>query len=198
MTESKKPTREKIIAATIESIEMDGIQDITIRKIAERAQVNIAAINYHFSSKKNLLKETLGTTLDNLFNDWEDLLEKEPFDIKKTLSFILFELLSGQYRFPNITKAHIYDGLIHNNYENDFFRRFEAFLDTFINKLSKNNPGKTEKMKLTVIQLFSACIMPGMLPGLYNAFPDYDMSKPEKQQEYVDFLTEHYIVEFLP
>lgn len=198
MSLSELSTREKIIDATIESIEEDGIQDVTIRKIAEKAQVNVAAVNYHFSSKKNLLRETLKTTLDNLFIDWEELLRKEPFDLKKTLSFILLELLSGQYRFPNITKAHIYDGLIHSNYENEFFRRFGAFLDTFINKLNDHNSGKTGRMKLSIIQLFSACIMPGMLPGLYHAYPDYDLSRPDKQQEYVAFLIEHYIAEFLP
>lgn len=194
MTQSE--TRNKIIEATIECIEEEGIQDVTVRKIAEKAQVNVAAVNYHFSSKSNLLRETLNTTLDNLFLDWEELLKKEDFNVRESLTFILNEMLSGPYRFPNITKAHIYDGFIHGNYDNDFFSRFAKFLNKLLGKLEENNPGKTDQMKIAIIQLFSAAVTPSLLPGLYQAFPDQDLSDPNKQQDYIRILIDHYIGDF--
>ncbi len=197
MPEPGKSTRDKIINATIESIEENGIQDVTIRKIAQKAQVNVAAVNYHFSSKKNLLDATLKTTLDNLFIDWEIMLNKDDFDIRECLSFMLHELLSGPYRFPNITKAHIYDGFTHNNFENDFFKRFSAFLNLLISKTETKNPGKSRQMRMAVIQLFSASLLPGLLPGLFGAFPQNDLSDSKNQDEYITFLIDHHISDFL-
>ncbi|NMD43626.1 MAG: helix-turn-helix transcriptional regulator, partial [Firmicutes bacterium] len=40
----------------VEIIGREGNLNVTIREIAERAAVNIAAINYHFSSKENLIE----------------------------------------------------------------------------------------------------------------------------------------------
>ena len=46
MEEKDDPAKSKIIAATIDCIEREGIQTLTIRKIAREAGVNSAAINY--------------------------------------------------------------------------------------------------------------------------------------------------------
>ncbi|MGO1033510.1 TetR/AcrR family transcriptional regulator, partial [Clostridioides difficile] len=35
--------------------EVDDIEEITVRKIAERANVGVGLINYHFKTKDNLL-----------------------------------------------------------------------------------------------------------------------------------------------
>lgn len=197
MPQPGNTTRDKIITATIDSIEENGIQDVTVRKIAQKAQVNVAAVNYHFSSKKNLLEEALKTTLDNLFIDWEEILDKNDFDIRECLSFMLHELISGSYQFPNITKAHIYDGFVHYNFENEFFKRFSAFLNLLLSKMEDKNPGKSRPMKMAVIQLFSASILPGLLPGLFGAFPQLDLSDSKNQNEYISFLIDHYISDFL-
>ncbi len=197
MQQPGNTTRDKIIIATIDSIEDNGIQDVTIRKIAQKAHVNVAAVNYHFSSKKNLLEEALKTTLDNLFIDWEEMLNKDDFEIRECLTFMLHELLSGAHRFPNITKAHIYDGFIYNDFENEFFKRFSAFLDLLISKIQYKNPGKSRQLKMVVIQLFSASLLPGLLPGLFEAFPQHDLSDSKNQNEYITFLIDHYISDFL-
>ncbi len=54
----KSNIKEKIIATTINLIkESDGfIENITMRKIAENADVAVGLINYHFKSKENLIE----------------------------------------------------------------------------------------------------------------------------------------------
>ena len=50
--------KEKIIDATVSLIESsDGlIENITMRAIAQKADVAVGLINYHFTSKKNLIE----------------------------------------------------------------------------------------------------------------------------------------------
>ncbi|GEM_PF-1533725 len=48
-------TRAAICAAAEEMYAMNGIDGVTTRALAERAKVNMAAINYHFGNKDNLM-----------------------------------------------------------------------------------------------------------------------------------------------
>ena len=58
-----KATREQIIAVTLQAIQQEGLAALTIRQIADRAGVNVAAVNYHFGSKDALVGEVLGELL---------------------------------------------------------------------------------------------------------------------------------------
>jgi AcrR family transcriptional regulator len=57
MAEEKNDTRSKIIEAAAEIIGRERNLNLTIREIANRAEVNIASVNYYFGSKENLLTE---------------------------------------------------------------------------------------------------------------------------------------------
>lgn len=48
---NSEPVEIKIIEAAIECIEQFGLKGATNRRIAEKAGVNLAAINYYFRSK---------------------------------------------------------------------------------------------------------------------------------------------------
>jgi len=59
-------TKEKIIKTTMTMIAEEGLQSITIRKIAAKAGVNVAAVNYHFGCKNAVINESLSTVTDLL------------------------------------------------------------------------------------------------------------------------------------
>ena len=54
-------TKQKILKATLKILESEGIQKLTVRKIAAEAGVNVAAVNYHFGSKDQVVFEALQT-----------------------------------------------------------------------------------------------------------------------------------------
>lgn len=66
-------TKERIIRVTMDMIAEEGLQNITIRKIAARAGVNVAAVNYHFGSKDVLINEALRNVIDQLKSAFEYL-----------------------------------------------------------------------------------------------------------------------------
>lgn len=54
MDEQPASTKERILAVAGDIFGEKGFKDTTIRLIAERARVNVAAINYHFRDKESL------------------------------------------------------------------------------------------------------------------------------------------------
>jgi TetR/AcrR family transcriptional regulator, regulator of cefoperazone and chloramphenicol sensitivity len=50
-------TRVKLLAAAVEIFADNGYRDATIAEICQRAETNIAAVNYHFGSKEALYSE---------------------------------------------------------------------------------------------------------------------------------------------
>ncbi len=59
MTEYPQTTKERILEAAGDIFGREGFKATTIRRIAEAAQVNIAAINYHFRDKEGLYAAVL-------------------------------------------------------------------------------------------------------------------------------------------
>ena len=88
MADSNK-TKEKILIVTEELILNNGIEKVSIRNIAKEASVNIASINYYFSSKRDLLTEILKRKLDALKGDLlEALIHTKKFETHKPHEFI--------------------------------------------------------------------------------------------------------------
>ncbi len=57
MVENASPTKDKLLAAAEQLFARKGFGEVSIRELAASADVNIAAINYHFHSKENLFHE---------------------------------------------------------------------------------------------------------------------------------------------
>ena len=59
MSDQTIPTKERMLRSASLIFGKKGFKDATIRMIAQAAQVNIAAINYHFQGKKGLYEAVL-------------------------------------------------------------------------------------------------------------------------------------------
>jgi AcrR family transcriptional regulator len=73
MTKSFKPsltssTEEKIIAAAMEVFIAHGYHGARMREIAQKANTNLALLNYYFRSKENLFKTVCSKSIDKLYS----------------------------------------------------------------------------------------------------------------------------------
>ena len=60
MAEQKtQDTRERLLEAAAEVFSEHGYRNGRVREICERAEANIAAVNYHFGSKRKLYEQAL-------------------------------------------------------------------------------------------------------------------------------------------
>jgi AcrR family transcriptional regulator len=188
-------TRQKIIEATIQCIGIHGIHEVTNRLIAKSANVNCAAINYHFGSKENLINEAVKRSLDNYLSEFfnasfeEDPATNPQFILKRFLAESLKDALSS----PQITKSYLYESLIHGDYSgifieklNDFLKRLHDYTDTYISEKD------SEKAKLSMIQMISSIMFIGLMPDFFQGFLAVDFKEPEIQKEFVDILINHY------
>ena len=189
MATQKEITREKIILATISCIEKVGFQSVTTRVIAQEAGVNSAAINYYFGSKEQLLDLVFKQTLEEAFirNVAELPYAEGP---RRVMHELCLGLLEGALRYPGIARAHFLPALSNRNYQGVLFTQINAFINNLVNYLRENQdkfPGNNTE--LSVIQIISAIILPGILPDMYS---DFDFQQPENRNKYVSHLLEKY------
>jgi AcrR family transcriptional regulator len=83
-------SKENIIQQTICLIqESDGIiENITIRKIAERAHVGIGLINHYFDSKENLIEICVQTMISGVIGAFRPALSKSEDSLETTKSVV--------------------------------------------------------------------------------------------------------------
>jgi AcrR family transcriptional regulator len=170
----------KIIEATIECIEREGIQAVTIRKIAKLAGVNSAAINYYFRSKEKLVEEVMRSTIEHVFEDWREVVNDENRSVRERLFLLFTDYMEGAIMYSGISKAHMWEPLINNNYDSLFVKLLNEFFQDLVKKLSLELKRPVKELKLVVIHLFSALTMPVLMPDLYRDFYDGKTFKEAK------------------
>lgn len=88
--ENEQSKKDVILQTTLQLINELDIADITVRKIANRANVNISLVNYYFGTKDNLLNTAVRTILTS-FMDTFIVLENEMIDPKERLKQFLIQ-----------------------------------------------------------------------------------------------------------
>ena len=90
MTSSHFNTKERILGAAEELFAQHGFAGTSLRQVTSRADVNIAAVNYHFGSKENLVNEVFRRRMDemsaNRLAALKDALEKHPGELEPILA----------------------------------------------------------------------------------------------------------------
>jgi AcrR family transcriptional regulator len=192
MNKRKTLTREKIVIATIECIEDQGLQTLTIRSIASKAGVNSAAINYYFNTKEKLVEEALDKTLGEFKKIPEETLQIDALDPQARLRAFFGALFDSLVRWPRIVRAHLQSPLFEANYGTRFVDTFNSFLTDLLRRLEEMPLGPQEhNLRLRVIQSFSAVLIPGLMPGLFRYFSGLDFTDPAARKSYIDDLVTH-------
>lgn len=84
-------TKEKIMKAARLLFADRGYEGTSVREIAKAAEVNIASLNYYFSSKENLFQEIIKTGYNECANNIRDMFAKNKENLENTLSdFFLY------------------------------------------------------------------------------------------------------------
>jgi AcrR family transcriptional regulator len=81
-------TKEKILSHAHKLFAEKGFNGVSVREISKAADVNLAAINYHFENKENLYKETVSQCITEMAMDLREL-----YDQNKPISTEEFSIL---------------------------------------------------------------------------------------------------------
>ena len=66
MTTPHFSTKERILGAAETLFAQHGFAGTSLRQVTSRADVNLAAVNYHFGSKENLINEVFRRRMDEM------------------------------------------------------------------------------------------------------------------------------------
>ena len=91
-------TKSKILQAAIDIVGLKG--EVTIKEITEKAGVNIAAINYHFGNKNNLLREVENYYTDLLYKMQQEILVNEELSPSEKLVQWAKGLVDFMFKYP--------------------------------------------------------------------------------------------------
>jgi AcrR family transcriptional regulator len=162
VTRVSKATREKILKAAARAFARDGYEGASIRAIVGAAEVNQAAINYHFGSKEGLYRAVLQTALRALMSD-----DDAPQSAKLSREAALRRFVRRQLR-PMTARDELSDYARIFNWEtlrpSPVFRKFMArevapFLAGVTELVRRFLPGKATDKEVVIgaLWLFGQC-----------------------------------------
>lgn len=187
-------TRENILKATLELINEEGIDSITIRKVAARANTNIALINYHFKSKENLLDQVIREYLLSKFKNVFNLLEEPDVLPKVKLKNFLVNYANCLLENVDIFKKALLTGKMVFNSQHDFVIFLTSLGFNKLQKVISEITGEKDPLKLTfyMFQIAGGIIFPIIATPVLNEEVGFTILSKKNIEIYVDTLISNY------
>jgi AcrR family transcriptional regulator len=184
----------RIIEAAIAAIEEYGFENATVRRIAAKAGVNIASINYYFRTKEQLLEKVIRLTLDNAF-DWSELAYAESLPPKEQLYAIMDHLSVIALNYPAMTRAHFYEAMVGGNYDSPAVREMNRFIEDTCRKIIAKGCRMSEHdLRTSVTQLFTVGVFGiGVIPNIFQPCLKEDLTNATTRRKYLKHMIDRLI-----
>ncbi|WP_379152782.1 TetR/AcrR family transcriptional regulator [Paenibacillus sp. sgz5001063] len=192
---SDKDTKQTILEATVELIRAEGFGCATMRKIAAKAETNLALVNYHYGSKEKLLADAvrmLLATFDGAF----EVLEDDTLPPRERLKLFFTRYIEELKRYPGLARQML-DQRHHIMSSLDEYSRYCKMmrLEKILQAIQEIT-GEEDKNKLMMMQLqiYGAVVFPvimvASLPGDNTDF--MPVFNPPPLEEQIDALFERF------
>jgi AcrR family transcriptional regulator len=181
---SKLETRQLLLDTTLQLIETEGIKQVTIRKIAARAGVNLAAVNYHFGSKEQVIFAALQTLRSGFAEAFKQLqnLSLAPRD---RLVVFMTSYCDTVFDYPNLVRAFVTHTL-NADFEQDYadFVRAEG-LTLITRTLAEFLPDNNETLRMKAFQMMSSLLLILLVGQETGAIIGLNFVDPEVRARYI-------------
>lgn len=186
MAEEKNDTRSKIIEAAAEIIGRERNLNLTIREIANRAEVNIASVNYYFGSKDNLLSEVEMLLMEKIRQIYTGL-DDDSLSTREKLINWAGNLIKHLIDYPGIIYL---IGTRVLERENTCLNIYLNLLETDLVPLVKELTGiKDESIAgFKVLHLISGIVYPILIFSSDNETAGIDIGNADTRKRYVRSL----------
>lgn len=190
-TESK----EIIIQTALEIIGQEGIHKITTREVAKRANVNIAALNYHFGTKDNLIRQALEVFMGTMGEAYSLLFNKELKPDQRLLAFMKrFAEISVKY--PGAAKSLVGQMMWTETSNPVLAESQRRGIKSLTDSLQQLTGIQEEKTLLQLgLQIMSAIIYPVLLSKQLTDLYGLDYTVQAERDAYIESLFLQYVGE---
>ena len=175
-------TYEKILQTTIKLIQEEGSQKLTMKRVAEKAKVNKALVNYHFIGKENLIKEAVSVMSKDLWTVF-DVLDNYELDARIRFEKFLINFLKQILKFKESIKYLLYEG----KFLFDEQKQFSAYLKNIglpkIKKTIFEIAGEKDDTigDVLTLQIFGSLVLPNIIVTEKNDIFKFVLPDIEKQ-----------------
>lgn len=194
-----KDTKQAILDATVELIREEGFSCATLRRIASKANINLALVNYHYGSKENLLGDAarmLVSTFDEAFSAIED----EGVEPRERLKMFFIRYIYKLQQYPGLARQ-MFDQTPKIMGSQDKYVRYRKMMkmQKIINAVREITQEPDEDKIMTMImQLYGAVVLPAFMLHVMpkdeeDGGPQFKLPSIEEQ---VDELFDRYFYKY--
>ena len=179
-----------MVAVTARIIREEGFKKATVRTIAEKAHVNIAAVRYYFGSKEELLGKAIDYLMINLDNI-VSYLDNEEMTPRERLTRYIQEYFRLALKHPALFRSISYSSS--DSAQNTYFVYLTLLHDQCWEKVLYNlaeitHMTKKEDLELKGMQIFSAIEFPIILQCNQSDSFIQNYLNPDCINRYIDIL----------
>lgn len=193
MSEKDLSRKEKILNVTLEIIKNDGLDGVTIRKIASGADVNVALINYHFHSKENLINEALKILVGDLRASFT-VLDDGNLSSREKLQKFLIKYFSTALQYPDILRQILLKGNTPFQTQSEFMEFLKTSGLSKLRDILRDLTGINDPFELVTImfQIMGAIAFPILIFPALNNIIEIDSPLIGSLDDYIDKLLDSY------
>lgn len=187
-------TKSKIFQAAIDIVGLKG--EVTIKEITEKAGVNIAAINYHFGNKNNLLREVENYYTDLLYKMQQEILINENLSPSEKLVQWAKGLVDFMFKYPALLALIVNIVSEDKNYNPAIIKNIylNKDLQGAVKSIIQESTGIEEEKLLNYkyMQIFSGILGPVVNKAVSSIYGEgrgiMDIDNIDELDEYINIL----------
>ncbi|WP_144550735.1 TetR/AcrR family transcriptional regulator [Bacillus sp. X1(2014)] len=193
-SEKDRTTKENILNSTLELIKTEGLEYVTLRKIAAAAEVNLALINYYFGSKDKLINEALKVLLAS-FREAFLILDDHSILPKERLKTFMVQFANSIIKYPELVREILGKGNI--SFESQF--EYKEYMQTMgftkiIATLQEITGEKDQDVLVMMMrQIHAAIFFPTLMACKKNVPIDWN---PIPIGDQIDYFFLHYFSKY--
>lgn len=188
--DSKPTPKEKILQATFEIIGSKGVQAVTTRKIAARAGVNVAAVNYYFGSKDNVINEALKIFTSKLLSPYLHLDDTTLPPVERLRNF-LRSYADSTLEYPDVFQNFIEQVMRHSDLSFEYIEFLKKVgwekLEKLIREITLAQDGE-DILRMKIFQMFSSLEFPVLIGVEMESLSQFDYYDRECRYQYVELV----------
>lgn len=187
MAEKEQDARKRIIDAATEILyEVSDIEKITVRQIAERANVGIGTINYHFNSKDNLLSFAVGEVMTDRINGFLRSQKKSELEPVENLKTMLKEVC--QIAIENKKLIQFMLTQIISNGD----MKTPLYIIPFLKAIFGSQKEEVE-LRIIALQIIQPIQLIGISPDAFLMYSSVDFFDERDRNKFIDILVDNVI-----
>lgn len=187
MQKDDQTVKERIIqAATAILNETKETDNITVRQIAERANVGIGSINYHFKSKDYLLSVAIGKMLVSLATEHSTWKDCNQCTSKENLKMMLKTLSNVMAEYKALNQFMLTQDILNGNMQTPLYI-VPVLKEIFGDK-------KTEiEIRIIALQMLQPLQIAGIVPSAFHMYSGFNMDTTEERNAFIDMLVDNLV-----